>query len=168
MINSRWWRAIICLSSVALWLPACNSPEHCTLVPGIRYEGDGVLVLRQNVAQDGSLFVLFYPVCHLDTLHLLYALQQAPEGFSIRLRQREVIDAIHHRAVVLQDLDKRRREKDPRYYVTSVHLAYTLAPERMYGHRPALPWLLDTKQARIEHPVHVLDGGVRPRAFYGI
>ena len=121
-----WLPALAGLSFLAL-LPACGRSERCPLVPGTRYEGDGIVVLRENVAQDGAMLVLFYPVCHVDTLDLLHTLRQAPEGFFISAHQSDVLKAIRHRSVVLKDFDKWRPEKNPRLYLTSRAYASKLA-----------------------------------------
>ena len=162
----HWLQVVIGLSSIAL-LTACSSPERCTLVPGTRYEGDGVVVMTSNGGEDGLLFVLFYPVCNLDTLHLLDALRQAPKGFLIWVDHRAVLQAIRHRSVVLRNLDPRNPQKNPRLYLTSVHLAYEHLLESSPGRTKANPYLLDTDQGRIEHPVQVLEV-VQPTTFYGL
>jgi hypothetical protein len=163
---SSWLSAVAWLGFSSL-LPACGRPEHCSLVPGIRYEGEGIVVLGENVAQDGSMFVLFYPVCHVDTLHLLHTLRQASEGFFISAHQRDVLKAIRHRSVVLRDLDKRRPEKNPRYYITSVHLAFVYPPDYTREPSKPFPYRLDTDQGRIEHPVQALNA-IHPAIFYGL
>ena len=163
---SPWLPALAWLGFLAL-LPACSRPEGCPLVPGTRYEGEGIVILRENVAQDGSMFVLFYPVCHVDTLDLLHTLRQAPEGFIISAYQSDVLKAIRHRSVVLQDLDKRRPGKNPRFYLTSAHLSFVYPPDYARGQRKPFAYVLDTDQGRIKHPVHALDG-IHPTTFYGL
>ena len=155
------------LSCLVFALTACNRPERCEVVPGTRYEGDGVLVLKANTAQDGSTWVTFYPVCHLDTLHLVQALQHAPTGILFWANHATVVRAIRHRSVVLLSTDKRSPLPNRRIYVTSAHLAFvdTVRTERGNPRKP-FPYLLDTEQARIEHPVRFVE--VRPDAFYGI
>jgi len=161
-----WLPALAWLGCLAL-LPACGQSERCSLVPGTQYEGSGIVVLRENVAQDGSMFVLFYPVCHVDTLDLLHTLRQAPEGFFISAYQSDVLKAIRHRSVILRDLDKRRPGKNPRFYLTSVHLAFIYPPDYARGQRKPFTYVLDTAQGRIEHPVQALDG-IHPVTFYGL
>lgn len=161
------WRPAIALLGFIALLSACGRPEHCPLVPGTRYEGEGIIVLRENVAQDGSMFVLFYPVCHVDTLQLLHTLRQAPEGFFISAYQRDVLKAIRHRSVVLRDLDKRRPGKNPRYYLTSAHLAFSYpATYTRESHKPFL-CRMNTDQGQIEHPVQSLVT-IHPTTFYGL
>jgi hypothetical protein len=164
---SHWLPAVAWLGFVALLL-ACNRPERCPLVPGTRYEGEGIVVLRENVAQDGFMLVLFYPVCQVDTLQLLHTLRQAPEGFFISADQQDVLKAIRHRSVVLRNLDKRRRGPNARYYyLTSVHLAFVYPPD--YKQEPSKPfsYRMDTDQGRIEHPIQSLTA-INPAIFYGL
>ena len=161
-----WLPSLAVLGLLAL-LPACGGQERCSLVPGTRYEGEGIVVLRENVAQDGSMFVLFYPVCHVDTLDLLGTLRQAPEGFFISAYQSDVLKAIRHRSVVVKDLDKRRPGKNPRFYLTSVHLGFVYPPDYARDQRKPFAYVLDTDQGRIEHPVQALDG-IHPATFYGL
>jgi hypothetical protein len=163
---SSWLPTVTWLSISAL-LPACSQSERCPLLPGTRYEGEGLVVLRENVAQDGSMFVVFYPVCHVDTLHLLHTLRQAPEGFFISAYQRDVLKAIRHRSVVLRDLDKRRPSKNPRYYITSVHLAFVYPPDYTQEPSKPFPYRMATDQGRIEHLVQSLTA-IHPSTFHSL
>ena len=167
MTFSHWMRATASLGCLVVALTSCNRPERCEVVPGTRYEGDGILVLKENTAQDGSTWVTFYPVCHLDTLHLLQALQHAPAGILFWANHATVVRAIRHRSVVLLSKNKRYPLPNRRIYVSSAHLAFmdTVRTDGRIPRKP-FPYLLDTEQARIEHPVRFVE--VRPDAFYGI
>ena len=70
--------------------------------------------------------------------------------------------AIRHRSVVLLSKNKRYPLPNRRIYVSSAHLAF-VETVRTDGR---IPYLLDTEQARIEHPVRFVE--VRPDAFYDI
>ena len=81
---SPWLPALAWLGFLAL-LPACSRPERCPVVPGTRYEGEGIVVLRENVAQDGSMFVLFSP-CATWTRWTCYTrYDKPPKVFSFPL-----------------------------------------------------------------------------------
>ncbi|UOR00212.1 hypothetical protein MUN81_22485 (plasmid) [Hymenobacter sp. 5317J-9] len=167
MTFSHWMRATAGLGCLVFALTACNRPEHCEVVPGTRFDGDGVLVLKENTAQDGWTWVTFYPVCHLDTLQLLQALQRAPAGILFQAKHAAVVRAIRHRSVVLLSNNKRYPLPNRRIYVTSAHLAFVDTVRTDGGSpRKPFPYLLDTEQARIEHQVRFVE--VRPDAFYGI
>ncbi|TPG65331.1 hypothetical protein EAH73_12670 [Hymenobacter nivis] len=61
-------------------LSACAPNQACEIPPGGKFSGTGLLVVRRGQGQDGSFHLEFFPVCHLDTAHLLASLRQAETG----------------------------------------------------------------------------------------
>ena len=147
-------------------LSGCQNQRDCTVHPNERFDGNGLLLLETATSEDGSTFVVFFPVCEVDTADLVGSLRRASEGVSVRVRYGSVLRAMRHRVVRLTSTDPRRPAGLGKLYLTSVHLAFTDQRKPSNPHNKAFPYVLNTEQVRWAGPVSVTQmDALHPVAF---
>lgn len=145
--------------SLALVLTSCKANDNCSFKIGRKFDGNGILIMPENAAQDGWTFAIFFPVCQVDTTDLLGTLKRAGEGVLIQADHQEILAALHKRSLILIRNNSQKPMFLRQMYLTSVHmsLADTVDTD---ANSKIIFYKLDTDKIKYEQKVTTLNNSV--------
>lgn len=161
---------LFCFVLLFLALLSCNTRTTCSIVPGQKFEGNGVLLMVGDDTQDGWSNSVFFPVCQLDTTNLLESLKQAKKGIMLEVNHRKLINAFRKRGLILIKSDIHLPKPFRRVYLTSIHVSFIdTVGINDDSNRQIFNFKLHTDKINYEQEVILLNHtALRPSFFSGI
>lgn len=148
------YNLICCLS---LFIIGCGTDSTCFINSRARFDGDGVLIMENNTAEDGLTHVAFFPVCQLDTADILKSLKLANDGIVFSVDHQKVLNILRKRAVILTSQDEVRALADRNVYLTSVHISFLNTERQTEVNSSKIShYILNTEQVHYEKSVQSL------------
>jgi hypothetical protein len=143
---------------VAIITSNCHRNTNCDIISTSQFNGDGILLLENSSAQDGKVFITFFPNCQLDTVNLMLSLRHSKQAVIFRVDNKLVWQAIHNHTTVLQSLEKYRLLINREVYLTPVHLSYHETEEKNDNYpKSTFQRVLNTEELSCKYQARVID-----------